>query len=540
MQSAEFHLGADTRGASLAHRLRSAGVVWIEVDQTGTSLRSYIDDPKDWLVHLIVRSKVIRVALRKAAAAWQSQSASRGAIGTSIEVLDGVVFIPMHTQGVGASAFGVAVLILEEAVHSGTLRVLCEGAELDTKFIAARLASEGLPARREVGRLCAFIRALAACDAERVGGNACGVQLSSAWEELHLMHSLIGNLETHPDPRGVLSKACAELGATLQSGWCGASLSGARGGEGFTVVQGSVSHDAFRALVARLGNSQAGIFFTDGRLHASPGSIAAAPILQRGQCIGWIAAGDLHGKGAEMSSIELNLVASVAGHAALFLENARLFADLDDAFVGTLGALVNAIDAKDPYTRGHSQRVAAVARSLSIKHGMSADDARLMHVAGLVHDIGKIGVSELILRKPGALTAEERAAINEHPEIGYRILKDVPQLAGVLGGVRHHHEKWDGSGYGHGLKGTDIPLFARCIALADTFDAMCSSRTYRAGRPIESTLEEMSKCGGTQFDPVLLREFLKLDFSNYRAMLAANGLSAVPADVAQASSRRAA
>ena len=125
------------------------------------------------------------------------------------------------------------------------------------------------------------------------------------------------------------------------------------------------------------------------------------------------------------------------------------------------------------------RRVAALARDLAIKHGTSAEEARLVHVAGLVHDIGKIGVSEAILLKPGKLTPEERVAINEHPEIGYRILKDVPQLAGVLGGVRHHHERWDGTGYGHGLAGTDIPISARMIALADTFDAMCSSRTHR-------------------------------------------------------------
>ncbi len=540
MHDAPSHFLADGRGASLAQRLRSAGVVWIETDASGASLRSYADDPKDWLVHLIVRSTVFRAALRRAAEAWKSSSSSQPIVGRGDEVLEGLMLLPLHTQGAGASTFGVAVILLEEAFHSGALRLLCQGAELDVTFIAARLASEGLPTRREAGRLCAFVRALVACDGERVGGNACGVQLSSAWEELHLMHSLIGGLETHPTPRGVLTKACEELSATLQSGWCGAWVADAEGGEGMTVATGSISPSAFRAFAARLGKSPAGIFSPDGRSNASPRTIAAAPIVQRGRCIGWIACGDREGAEAEMSSIELTLVSSVAGHTSIFLENARLFADLDDAFVGTLAALVNAIDAKDPYTRGHSQRVAALARSLALKHGMNAEEARLVHVAGLVHDIGKIGVSELILRKPGALSAEEREAINEHPEIGYRILKDVPQLAGVLGGVRHHHERWDGKGYGHGLAGTDIPIFARCIALADTFDAMCSSRTYRAGRLPEVTLQEMSKCGGTQFDPTLLRAFLTLDFSNYRTMLSENGREALAADAVRASARRAA
>ncbi len=514
---------ADRHGASLAERLRGAGVVWIETDDTGSSLRSYIDHPKDWLVHLIVRSRVFRAALKRAATQWSAQRATGGAFGMLSEPLSGLVLIPLrsHSSDAGARAYGVAVLVLDEALTSGTLRMLCEGAELDSTFIASHLAAEGMPTRREVVRLHAFVRALAACDAERVDGNACGEQLSTAWEELHLLHSLIGGLEMSSGPRGVLTKACEELGATLQSGWTGAWIADARGGEGTAVVSGSISPNALRAYVARLGKSSAGIFGPDARANASRGTVAAAPIFQRGRCIGWIATGDRKVGDREMSSVELKLVVSVAGHAAIFLENARLFADLDDAFVGTLAALVNAIDAKDPYTRGHSQRVAALARDLAIKHGASAEEARLVHVAGLVHDIGKIGVSEAILLKPGKLTPEERAAINEHPEIGYRILKDVPQLAGVLGGVRHHHERWDGTGYGHGLARTDIPMSARMIALADTFDAMCSSRTYRKGRPISETLLEMGKQGGTQFDPVLLREFLTLDLTGYREMLAA-------------------
>lgn len=521
MPSGTPALLADARGASLAERLRGAGVVWIETDETGASLRSYIDDPKDWLVHLVVRSRVFRAALRRAATAWNAQRASHAPLSNGDESLDGLVLIPLRTQGSGASTYGVAVLVLDEAISSGTLRLLCEGAELDTTFIAARLTAEGLPTRREVARLSAFIRALAACDAERVDGNACGTQLSTAWEELHLLHSLIGGLEMTSGPRGVLTRACEELSTTLQSSWTGAWIADAKGGDGFVVVTGNISPDAFRAFAGRLGKSPAGIFTADGRANARPGTVAAAPIFQRGRCVGWLATGDRKLGDHEMSSVELKLVASVAAHTAIFLENARLFADLDDAFVGTLAALVNAIDAKDPYTRGHSQRVAALARDLALKHGVSAEEARLVHVAGLVHDIGKIGVSEAILLKPGALLPEERTAINEHPEIGYRILKDVPQLAGVLGGVRHHHERWDGKGYGHGLASTDIPLFARIIALADTFDAMCSSRTYRAGRPIDVTLVEMAKCGGSQFDPVLLRQFLTLDLSNYRAMLAA-------------------
>ena len=143
-----------------------------------------------------------------------------------------------------------------------------------------------------------------------------------------------------------------------------------------------------------------------------------------------------------------------------------------------------------------------------------------MHIAGLVHDIGKIGLPEAVLTKPGKLTAEEFAWIRRHPEIGHRILKDIPQLHDILPGVLYHHERFDGRGYPEGIAGDDIPLVARLISLADAFDAMSSTRTYRATLSRPDVLKEIVDCAGTQFDPELAPIFVTLDFSEFDRMFA--------------------
>lgn len=179
-----------------------------------------------------------------------------------------------------------------------------------------------------------------------------------------------------------------------------------------------------------------------------------------------------------------------------------------------------AIDAKDRYTCGHSARVARLAAQLARRAGADESFAELIHITGLVHDVGKIGVPEAILRKTTRLTPEEFDQVKRHPRIGFDILKDIPALRNTLPGVLHHHERFDGQGYPDGLRGTEIPLLARMLALADTFDAMSSTRSYRPAVSRQQTLEEIARCAGTQFDPDLARLFLELDFGEYERMVA--------------------
>src|SRR6185436_153659 len=201
------------------------------------------------------------------------------------------------------------------------------------------------------------------------------------------------------------------------------------------------------------------------------------------------------------------------------LENSLLFDDVHGLMMGLLHSLTSAVDAKDAYTCGHSERVALLSRLLAKEAGYPEQLVERVYMAGLLHDVGKIGVPEAVLQKSGKLTDEEFAQIKKHPEIGARILRDIKQIEDIIPGVMHHHERYDGKGYPSGLAGENIPLMGRIICLADCFDAMTSSRTYRKALPLEVALTEIRRCSGTQFDPVLSDAFLKLGIDRLRELI---------------------
>lgn len=173
-------------------------------------------------------------------------------------------------------------------------------------------------------------------------------------------------------------------------------------------------------------------------------------------------------------------------------------------------ALIEAVEAKDPYTRGHSERVHLFSLRLGQALRLRNEELENLHWGSLLHDVGKIGIPDAVLCKPGRLTADEFTFIKVHPERSYEILRHVDRLKGAIDGARHHQEKFDGSGYPHGLRGNDIPLLARIIAVADTYDSITSSRAYRAGSTHEAAVKEMQRVRGTQLDPELLDIFLGL------------------------------
>ena len=237
--------------------------------------------------------------------------------------------------------------------------------------------------------------------------------------------------------------------------------------------------------------------------------LAAVPMLRNGKLIGAIVA--MNKSGGEFDSPDVKLMKSVADGQAVFLENAFLYEDLGQLLMGMLRALTSSIDAKDPYTCGHSERVALIARNIARSAGLDEFTVGRVYLSGLLHDIGKIGVPEAVLLKPGRLTKPEFAVMRKHSETGAKILTGIKQVEDLVAGVLFHHERMDGRGYPQGLAGDKIPLFGRIVGLADSFDAMTSNRTYRRALPLEVTLTEIRRYAGTQFDPRMVEAFLKLD-----------------------------
>ena len=198
----------------------------------------------------------------------------------------------------------------------------------------------------------------------------------------------------------------------------------------------------------------------------------------------------------------------------------------------TVKSLIAAVDAKDPYTRGHSERVHIAATLLGDAIGLDAGDRADLYWGSLLHDVGKIGAPDHILKKPGKLTAEEYRVMQENPVRGDEMLVPLAWLAGARRGVRHHHERFDGAGYPDGLAGESIPIIARLIAVADTFDAVTSRRAYRGERGAERARAVLEEAAGTQLDPAIVRLFVRCAGPIEAALLAASippeGLLAPP------------
>lgn len=230
---------------------------------------------------------------------------------------------------------------------------------------------------------------------------------------------------------------------------------------------------------------------------------------------GWLVAcnhvkptGTLPGIRDGFTTIEANLILTAGSILATQLHNTRLLRQKEQLFTDVVRAMVNAVEARDDYTCGHSERVALFAQELAHQAGMSVSDCDRIYLTGLLHDVGKIAVPDAVLQKPGLLNAEERSVIETHPDVGWRILYPlVNQLSEVLPGVLFHHERIDGKGYPDGLVGDSIPLDGRILAISDAYDAMTSDRPYRSGMPQETAEEILRSGAGSQWDAELIEHF---------------------------------
>jgi len=237
-------------------------------------------------------------------------------------------------------------------------------------------------------------------------------------------------------------------------------------------------------------------------------SIIAVPLISKGKVIGVAEVLNRRGN-KKFNKTDLELFESLGHQIAIAIENASLYKELDELFLSSIRAIVEAVDAKDPYTHGHSARV--VKYSLMIGEALDFDKERLkkLEISAILHDVGKIGIPDRILGKQGKLTLEEYNYMKRHPELGSSIIEPIAELKELIPNILHHHERYDGEGYPKRLRGRKIPLFARIICIADSFDAMTTDRPYRKRKTVKTAMHELTDNSGTQFDTKLVSVFLK-------------------------------
>tara|TARA_Y100000589_G_scaffold330644_2_gene380920 strand:+ start:813 stop:2456 length:1644 start_codon:yes stop_codon:yes gene_type:complete len=513
---------------TLEQRLREIGLVLMQCDRQGKP-EARRSTRRDWLCDLVHRSPMLAHSLPAAVEQWNAESQP-----TAFEAMPGLWLAPVPVQERRErTGYVIAAIPTDKLSESEQFNAMCQAARLDAKMAVRMLAGLNPPSCSEVPRLAAMFRFnwhdQQVIDSHTGTLDEVGRELGETYEEINLLYTIIQGMNVVERPDRFIAFACDELLHTLPYKWI-ATWVQPRGSEkpelivsGTPGLPASSIEQTAETLASILDSSSSCVVAghpSAGTLLSDLGTAAMAhPIVRDGRVHGLLIAGEKEGTDSSASSVDMKLLGAASSHMAIFLENAGLYDDLNAMFLGTLEALTASIDAKDRYTCGHSRRVALLTRQLAHAAGLDEATVARMHIAGLVHDVGKIGISEQLLCKPGDLTAAEYAAIREHPRIGYRILRDIPRFEDILEGVLHHHERWDGSGYPEGLAGDEIPLVARLIALADAFDAMCSNRTYRSAMDCKDVLEELAKSSGEQFDPELVPLFLELDFTAYKRMV---------------------
>lgn len=272
-------------------------------------------------------------------------------------------------------------------------------------------------------------------------------------------------------------------------------------------VVGWVAQNGRSAIIDDVGSDKRFYSAIDNATGYTTRSMIVVPVVSKGRILGVLQA--INKIGGCFSSDDLEILEALANLVGTAIENALLFQEQRETFLGITMAFAEALEKRDHYTGGHTRRVCSYSLAIARRLGLTQAELNELRLSAILHDIGKIGVADCILQKPGRLEPDEFAAMNQHPRIGAEILEHVKSLRSMLGGVRHHHEKYDGSGYPDQMCGVEIPLTARIITVADTFDAMTSDRSYRNAHSAESALSELQRCSGSQFDPEIVEAFLE-------------------------------
>jgi hypothetical protein len=350
-------------------------------------------------------------------------------------------------------------------------------------------------------------------------------ELSSRYEEISLLYSISGKLSRADDLRTTVVNVLAEWRNVLQADCAFLWLRdptrmefsfgpheppGAHG-------EGRPTWEHFaRRLADSLDNSgeeahleSLGTQHPIARLLRRETDCIAVAVRSEGRLRG-VVCGLRPARHPDFGTPEVRLLQSLAAQLGLALTNADLYEDLKSFLTNTVKTLVAAIDAKDSYTAGHSERVNIVSMLLGNEMNLELQELEALYWGSLLHDVGKIGMPESILNKPGQLDDTEIEIVKQHPSRGWEMLHAIDKLRGAADGVRLHHERWDGKGYPLGLAGEDIPRIARIIAVADTFDAIISNRSYRKGQSAARALEIIDSVSGSQFDPAVVETLRRL------------------------------
>lgn len=522
----------------LRQRLTELGAAVLSINPSGAC---ELVGAHRWEHELIVTSALFTDALKSIRGDLFNRTARR------IDLWQGLAIVPVDTSeslsGAGShptdAPVTAALLLRKEFLGSEQLISICDATQTPLSIAINKFNHETLLGSQEIDRLVQVIEWMAR-DAADLGWRLHELhdlswELAGSYEELSLLYKLSTSMVVDHPPQAFLEQACAEMREVVGLRWLAIQLNTHEPGFADLTVPVCVDNQCaydlagIRKIGPQLIEAMDGRFkpvvLDDARVLGIPGlehhaqSLLVTPLHVDGKQLGLLYGAGNYDQVTGFSTVDSKLCASLGSSLSIYLKNLLLFEDMHSMFLGTLHALSITIDAKDSYTQGHSERVALISKQLARAVGLDEHTAERIYLSALVHDVGKIGVPEAVLTKPGKLNQEEYDLVKKHPETGARILEGIRQMQDLIPGVMHHHEAWDGSGYPGGLAGRDIPLFGRIIGLADAFDAMSSDRTYRNALPMNKVLDEVRQCSGKQFDPELAEVFVTLDFTKYLDMI---------------------
>jgi len=453
------------------------------------------------------------------------------------EILPGCWLIPLPLQHIAPpNAFTAAIAFTETFLNTPEFTTICDSAGLDV--VQARLLIQPFlkPSQTDLRQLALVLQwtadDLARAHRDRQAIGQFADKLTQAYEETILLFRLAGLMNSTAHPAQLIQAICDQIHEILPFSWLAVRFSPDSREvpdlAGRLILAGDLpcpTNTLDHAIVPLFEHADSDNWTRLLQPNASPlaalahSEVLAEPITHDQRTIGLLVSGGKHGPDPDICSAEMKFIKAAADFLGIFHENMARFAEQHLLFTGMLQAMSASIDAKDRYTCGHSERVGFLATQMAVALHLDKSQVQFYRIAGLLHDVGKIGVPEHVLCKAGRLNADEYAEVRRHPEVGHRILRGVPSIPLVLQGVLHHHERWDGTGYPAKLAGENIPLVARVLALADALDAMCSTRSYRPAMARDIALAEIRRCAGAQFDPALVPIFLSLDLTEFANML---------------------